>query len=110
VIACLAVLDDKDAAGMARSLAPAVSRAVCTSLPPEALAGARPGVRAWDAEELARLCREAGITAEVADGAGPAFARARELARESGGVALATGSHYLLGALWTERQGQSFSR
>lgn len=110
VIACLAVLDDKDAAGMARSLAPAVSHAVCATLPPEALAGARPGVRAWDAEELARLCREAGITAEVADGAGPAFARARELARESGGVALATGSHYLLGALWTERQGQSFSR
>jgi len=110
VIACLAVLDDKDAAGMARSLAPAVSHAVCTTLPPEALAGARPGVRAWDAEELARLCREAGITAEVADGAEPALARARELARESGGVALATGSHYLLGALWTERQGQSFSR
>jgi dihydrofolate synthase / folylpolyglutamate synthase len=110
VYACLAVLSDKDAAGIAAALAPAVERIVCTGLPAAAMAGARPGVRPRDPEDLAKLCRAAGAEAEAVTDPHDALARARELARDADGVALATGSHYLLGALWTERQGQSFSR
>ena len=110
VVACLAVLSDKDAAGIAAALAPAVERVVCTGLPAEVMAAARPGVRAREPDELADLCRSAGVEAEALADPHEALERARRLAAEAGGVALATGSHYLLGALWTERQGQSFSR
>jgi hypothetical protein len=36
-----------------------------------------------------------------------AWERAKALARERGGVALAAGSHYLLSCLWTERHAAS---
>jgi hypothetical protein len=39
-----------------------------------------------------------------------ALERARELAAAHKGVALAAGSHYLLGAAWTRRHAQSYSR
>ena len=110
VFACLAVLSDKDAHGIAAALAPALRGVVATGLPSAALAGARPGVHGRDPEELAQIFRGAELEAEAVADPKMALARVRELAAEAGGVALATGSHYLLGALWTERQGQSFSR
>ena len=42
VVACLAILADKDAAAMVAALAPVLDRAVCTELPAAALEGARP--------------------------------------------------------------------
>ena len=46
VIACLAVLEDKDVGGIVRALAPAVSGLVATEVPSEALVGVgRPGAR-----------------------------------------------------------------
>ena len=46
VVACLAVLADKDAEAMIRALAPALEHAVCTELPAAALEGhGRPGAR-----------------------------------------------------------------
>jgi dihydrofolate synthase/folylpolyglutamate synthase len=89
VVACLAILADKDAPAMIGALAPAVARAVCT----EHLAAPRPG---FGAEELARACGEAGLPAEAEVGFGAAVRRARELALRSGGVVLITGSHYVL--------------
>jgi dihydrofolate synthase / folylpolyglutamate synthase len=105
VVACLAVLEDKDAAGIAAALAPAVDRVVCTGIPAD---GPDPGGeamisaqrRAWSAAELARVCEEAGIAAEVEPRFDAALRRARELAAAppQGGVVV-TGSHYLLGPL-----------
>ena len=39
MVACLAILADKDAAAMVAALAPALDRAVCTELPPERACG-----------------------------------------------------------------------
>ena len=108
VVCCLAILEGKDAPGIVNALAPAVSRFVCTEIPPERIEGSgRPGGRSRPALEIAALCEKAGVEAEaVADPLG-AWERARELARERGGVALAAGSHYLLSSIWTERPAQS---
>jgi dihydrofolate synthase/folylpolyglutamate synthase len=111
VVACVAILAEKDAGEMLRRLAGACELAVCTEVPPEALAGAgRPGARSRSAAELAELSERAGFAAEAIPAPAAALARARELATERQGVALATGSHYLLGSLWTGRHAQSFSR
>jgi len=108
VVCCLAVLEEKDAKGIVEALAPAVARFVCTEVPPEAIEGSgRPGGRSHSASELARLCGEAGVEAEAVAAPHQAWRRARELARERDGVALAAGSHYLLSAIWTERPDQS---
>jgi dihydrofolate synthase / folylpolyglutamate synthase len=108
VVCCLAVLEGKDAAGIVNGLAPAVSHFVCTEIPPEAIEGSgRPGGRARPALELAALCDKAGVEAEAILDPLRAWERARELAEERGGVALAAGSHYLLACLWTERPAQS---
>jgi dihydrofolate synthase/folylpolyglutamate synthase len=98
VIACLAALADKDAAGIVAALAPAVAGLVATEVPPERLATAgRPGAEAFAAPALAAAGREAGIGwVEEEPEPAAALALARERARASRGVVLVTGSHYLL--------------
>ena len=108
VVCCLAVLEGKDATGIVEALAPAVSRFVCTEIPPDAIEGSgRPGGRARPALELAALCEKSGVGAEAVPDPLRAWERARDLARERDGVALAAGSHYLLSCIWTERPAQS---
>jgi dihydrofolate synthase/folylpolyglutamate synthase len=98
VVACLAVLDDKDGAGIVDALAPAVSAVVATEIPAERLENVgRPGARSLPASQLATAAEEAGIVrAEAVAEAGAAIDRARALAAEREGVALVCGSHYLL--------------
>jgi dihydrofolate synthase / folylpolyglutamate synthase len=108
VVCCLAILEGKDAPGIVNGLAPAVARFVCTEIPPERIEGSgRPGGRSRPALEVAALCQKAGVEAEAIADPLAAWERARELARELGGVALAAGSHYLLSSIWTERPAQS---
>ena len=108
VVCCLAILEGKDAAGIVSGLAPAVSRFICTEIPPERIEGSgRPGGRSRPALEMAALCRKAGIEAEAVAAPLEAWERARVLARERKGVALAAGSHYLLSSIWTEKPAQS---
>jgi dihydrofolate synthase / folylpolyglutamate synthase len=108
VVCCVAVLEEKDAAGIVSALAPAISAFVCTEIPAAAIVGSgRPGGRSHPASELASLCREAGVDAETVIDPIAAWRRARELAQERDGVALAAGSHYLLSAIWTERHAAS---
>jgi dihydrofolate synthase / folylpolyglutamate synthase len=107
VVACLGVLAEKDAAGIVNALSGEVAEFVCTELPAEELAGSgRPDARAWAATELARLCAAAGVPAGTAADPRAALAEARERARELGGMALLTGSHYLLGAARAELAAQ----
>ena len=98
VVACLAVLADKDAAAMVAALAPALDRAVCTELPAAALAGhGRPGAASRPAAELLAACEAADLRAEAEPDFDAALARARELAAEPPeGAVLVTGSHYAL--------------
>jgi dihydrofolate synthase / folylpolyglutamate synthase len=108
VVCCLAILEGKDAAGIVAALAPAVSRFVCTEIPPERIEGSgRPGGRSRPALEVAALCEKAGVEAEAVADPQAAWERTRGLARERSGVALAAGSHYLLSSIWTERPAQS---
>jgi dihydrofolate synthase/folylpolyglutamate synthase len=108
VICCLAILEGKNARGIVTGLAPAVSRFVCTEIPPERIEGSgRPGGRSRPALEVAALCQKAGVGAEAIPDPVAAWERAKELARERDGVALAAGSHYLLSSIWTERPAQS---
>ena len=98
VIACLAVLADKDAKAMITALAPALDQAICTELPAAALAGhGRPGARSWSAAELAAACAETGLRAEAEPRFDLALRRGRELAgAEPEGLLLITGSHYAI--------------
>ena len=98
VVACLAVLADKDAAAMVRALAPVLERAVCTEVPAAALAShGRPGARSRPAAELAALCAEAGLAAEAEPAFETAFDRATELAAAPPpGAVLVAGSHYAI--------------
>jgi dihydrofolate synthase / folylpolyglutamate synthase len=108
VVGCIAVLEDKDAEGIVRALARPCARIVFTEVPAELMAGTgRPGARSREAAQLAEIAREAGREAEVIPDPDAAWRRARDLARELGGVALAAGSHYLLTCLWTERRAES---
>jgi dihydrofolate synthase / folylpolyglutamate synthase len=108
VVCCLAILEGKDAGGIVNALAPAISHFVCTEIPPDRIEGSgRPGGRSRPALEIAALCEKAGVEAEAIAEPLAAWERARELAREGGGVALAAGSHYLLSSIWTERPAQS---
>ncbi len=98
VIAALAVLADKDVRGVVGALAPVLAGVVATEIPADRLAAAgRPGAKAFPAKDLAAVAREAGIgwVEEQLDPAA-AVVRASEVARNQGGVALVTGSHYLL--------------
>jgi dihydrofolate synthase/folylpolyglutamate synthase len=96
VVACLAILADKDAEAMVEVLAPVLERSVCTEVPAAALAAhGRPGSRSRPAGELAAICRAAGIEAEPEPKFGAALARARELASAPPeGFVLVAGSHY----------------
>jgi dihydrofolate synthase / folylpolyglutamate synthase len=97
VVACLALLSDKDAAGVVRELAPVVDMAVCTQLPAEQLAHAgRPAARSLEAEELAATAREAGVDAIAVSEPGKAVERTLDEAGLRSGAALVSGSHYLL--------------
>jgi dihydrofolate synthase / folylpolyglutamate synthase len=98
VVACMAVLADKDAGGILAALGPFLGGVVATEVPAEVLARAgRPGARALAASDLAELARRGGIglVEEVGDPTA-AVGRARELADLQGAVALICGSHYLL--------------
>jgi dihydrofolate synthase/folylpolyglutamate synthase len=111
VYACIAVLADKDAEAMLAALAPALRGAVCTEVPAARLrASGRPGAESRPAGELAQIFAGLGVGAECVEDPAAALLRARELAADAGGVALAAGSHYLLGTAWTRRHAQSFSR
>ncbi|MDQ3729870.1 MAG: dihydrofolate synthase [Actinomycetota bacterium] len=97
VIACIALMGDKDAAGIVKALAPALSSVVCTEIPLERLRGAgRPGTSTFEAVELASLFEVTGVAATVETDPDRAIALAKERAKEQGGVALIAGSHYLL--------------
>jgi dihydrofolate synthase / folylpolyglutamate synthase len=111
VFACIGILGDKDAEAMLKALAPALQHAVCTELPAARLrASGRPGAHSRPATELAEICEQLDLESEVVEEPAAALARARDLAAAADGVALAAGSHYLLGAAWTRRHAQSFSR
>jgi dihydrofolate synthase/folylpolyglutamate synthase len=98
VIACVAVLADKDAAGILRALAGDIDAAICTELPAERLAGSgRPGAQSLGAGVLGDVAGDAGVAeVEVVPDPRQAVRRARDLAAAREGVALVTGSHYLL--------------
>jgi dihydrofolate synthase/folylpolyglutamate synthase len=90
LVACISILDDKDAAGMLRELLPLCAEVVCTT-------NANP--RALSPATLESLCRQLGgpPTRTVGDPR-RALAAAREAAGP-GGVALASGSIYLIADL-----------
>ncbi len=97
VVACLALLADKDAAGVLAALAARIDLAVCTALPADLLAHAgRPATRSLDAERLAEAAADAGIDTEVVRDPGGAVERAVAEACARSAAALVTGSHYLL--------------
>jgi dihydrofolate synthase/folylpolyglutamate synthase len=89
-VAVIAVLDDKDAAGMLRALLPRLSAAVFTRAP---------NPRALSPATLADLAGKVGeVRSEIEPDPRRAVERARELAGENGTV-LATGSIYLVAEL-----------
>ena len=97
VIACVALLEGKDAEATIAALGPAVAHAVCTQLPAERLTGSgRAGATSVAASRLRELFTAAGVSAEAVADPPSAVARARAVARERSGMALCTGSHYLL--------------
>jgi dihydrofolate synthase/folylpolyglutamate synthase len=98
VVACLAVLADKEAEAMVAALAPALDRAVCTELPPTALEGhGRPGAASRPAADLLAACESFGLAAEAEPDFAAALARGRQLAAAAPeGLLLVTGSHYAL--------------
>jgi dihydrofolate synthase/folylpolyglutamate synthase len=97
VVACLAILRDKDAAATIEALAPALDRAVCAELPPASLeARGMPGAASHPAGDLVAACEAAGLAAEAEADLVGAVARGRELAAEAGGILLVSGSHYAL--------------
>jgi dihydrofolate synthase/folylpolyglutamate synthase len=99
VVACLAMLADKDAPAMIAALAPVLRAAVCTEIPAAALIGhGRPGARSRPAQELADLCQAHGLEAVAEPQLDSALRRATELACGTfAGVLVVTGSHYLIG-------------
>jgi dihydrofolate synthase/folylpolyglutamate synthase len=102
VIACLAILADKDAASIVRALSPALDRVICTELPADgpksqARGGSSTRRPSVPAEELAALCGEVGLAAEAEPGFETALRRASALASEPpAGVVLVAGSHYAI--------------
>ena len=96
VIACLAMLRDKDATATIAALAPALEGAVCTELPARALrARGLPGAASHPARVLAGACEAAGLPAKAEPAFDIALRRSREQASaRPGGVLLVTGSHY----------------
>ena len=99
VIACIAVMADKDAEAMIAALAPALAAAVTTEPPLERVAMTRPGASAHSASALAALLGASGVEAEGVAEARAAVIKAAGLARARGGIVVAAGSHYLLRAV-----------
>jgi len=90
LVAVVSVLEDKDAAGMLRTLLPHCERVVCTR---------NQNPRALPPATLASLCAQLdGPPCDLESEPRRALARARELAG-AGGVVLATGSIYLVADL-----------
>ena len=112
VVACIAMLEGKDIQGFAQALSPALSAVVCTQLPDQAFVGAgRPGSHSVEAGALAAAFDRAGASAVVTvPEPEAALAHARRLAGDASGLALATGTHYLLPYIWTGRPAQNSSR
>ena len=111
VFACLAILADKDAEAMMRGAgagarARGLHRAAGGPPAGAAAAPARARVRppSWPRSASGR----AG--GRERRGAGRGAGTCPRARAEAEGVALAAGSHYLLGAAWTRRHAQSFSR
>lgn len=104
VVACLAVLADKDAAGIAGALAPALDRVVATELPSFPADGTIDSLesdqssrrRSVGAAELARAFERAGAAATAEPDFPAALRAARALARERDGIVVVSGSHYVL--------------
>lgn len=97
VIACLAILRDKDAEEMVGALAPVLDRVVCTELDPAALASRGvPDAVSHPAAALMHICERAGLAAEAVPRFSDAVREARALASRQGKALLVTGSHYLL--------------
>jgi dihydrofolate synthase / folylpolyglutamate synthase len=96
IVACLAILADKDAVAMVAALAPALERAVCTELPAAALAAhGRPGAGSRSATELVAACEAVGLAAEAEPDFEVALRRSSRLAaKPPEGALLITGSHY----------------
>jgi dihydrofolate synthase / folylpolyglutamate synthase len=89
LVACVAILDDKDAAGMLRALLPLCAEVVCTAVD---------NPRALPPATLESLCRQLGGEARTVADPRRALAAAREAAGPDG-VAVATGSIYLIADL-----------
>jgi dihydrofolate synthase/folylpolyglutamate synthase len=90
LVACVSILEDKDAAGMLRELLPLCAEVVCTT-------NANP--RALSPATLQSLCRQLhGPPTRTVSEPQRALREARELAGPDG-VALATGSIYLIADL-----------
>jgi dihydrofolate synthase/folylpolyglutamate synthase len=100
IVAAVSVLDDKDAAAMLGALAGTCAAFVCTG-------NANP--RTLPPATLHSLARQLGLTAELEPDPRRALARARDLAGPDG-VALATGSLYLLADLLRPTGSQRASR
>ncbi|HYF25297.1 MAG TPA: cyanophycin synthetase [Baekduia sp.] len=100
LVAAISILDDKDADEMLAQLAPLCAHVVCTS-------NANP--RALSPGTLQATCERLGVAASIEPDPTRALERARELAGDAG-VALATGSLYLLADLRRVAAGRSAAR
>jgi dihydrofolate synthase/folylpolyglutamate synthase len=98
MVACLAILRDKDAEGMICALAPVLDTVVCTELGSGDLAARGLGTSSsHPAAELRDLCLAAGLEAEAEPSFVAAVRRGRRLAAaEQNGTLLIAGSHYAL--------------
>lgn len=99
LIGCIAILAGKDASGMIEALAPALSSAILTEIPEEALkTSGRSDAVSRAPRELAGICAAFGLQAEIAADPDQALAAAAARAEQAGGTVLVTGSHYLVAA------------
>lgn len=97
VVACVAILADKDAAGILEALGPELAAIVCTEVPAARLArGGRSGAHTIPAAELAALAASVAEVEAIEDPAA-AIARSVEVAQRLDATLLVTGSHYVLG-------------
>jgi dihydrofolate synthase / folylpolyglutamate synthase len=104
IIACIAILAEKDARAMIAALAPAVTHLICTQLPADGPETSNIWTfqarrRTFGADELAGAAGDAaraGIEVEAVEDFAAAVSRAAERASALGGMLLITGSHYVL--------------
>jgi dihydrofolate synthase / folylpolyglutamate synthase len=101
IVACVAVLAEKDAKAMIAALAPAITHLVCTKLPADGpISPLRVDLSArrqsLSADALAGAAAEVGVEAEAVEDFTAALTHARERAAALDGILLVTGSHYML--------------